>query len=210
MLFRLVMIFLALAGLYAAFEISRFSWMDYRLYHPKAEFQTREAATSPEKLIFVEFIDYNCRFCKEMHGAVKNFLDIRPDITYIARPIVVLPDGPSEKLARMALAAGIQGKFWEFHDAFLGYPKDQTIDDAFIRETAMLYGVDYDRLVTDSQSETVNKWMANNAETAAREGVQSTPTLYVGKTIIRQMGKVLTTADFQRIADGLPVDGVSP
>lgn len=210
MIFRFVIVFLVIAGLYAGFEITRFGYMDYRLHNPKAAFQVREASKTPEKLIFVEFVDYACPFCHELHPNVKAFLDIRPDITYIARPIVILPKGPSDKLARLALAAGLQGKFWEFHDAFLGYPKDKTIDDAFVRETANLYDVDYDRLTQDAAGKEVDALMKENAATAAREGIYSTPTLYIGKTIIRQMGKMLSPADFQRLADGLPVEAVSP
>lgn len=210
MIFRFIIVFLVMAGLYAGFEITRFAYMDYRLHNPRAEFQVREATQNPEKLVFVEFVDYACPFCHELHPNVKDFLDIRPDITYIARPIVILPEGPSDKLARLALAAGLQGKFWEFHDAFLGYPKDKTIDDAFVRETANLYGVDYERMIADSKGKEVSAMMKENADAAAREGIYSTPTLYIGKTIIRQMGKMLTTADFQRLADGLPVEAVSP
>ena len=115
MLFRVFIVILVLAASYALFEIYRFSSMGYAVRSTKAEFVVQ----GPDKptATMVEFLDYNCGFCRELHPAIKDFLDIRKDVRYIARPIAVLGEG-SERLARIALAAGLQDKFWEMHDAF--------------------------------------------------------------------------------------------
>ena len=39
------------------------------------------------------------------------------------------------------MAAGLQGKFKEMHEAILEYP-EMSVPDSFIEETAALYGID--------------------------------------------------------------------
>lgn len=205
MIWRFAIVFLVICGLYAGFEITRFSWMYYSVRNPAAEFQVRPAE-GKQALTFVEFIDYNCPDCKKLHPAVTDFLAIRKDVRYVARPVVVLHEGASRKLARLALAAGIQGKFFELHDAFLGYPPDQEVNDAFIKQTADLYDIDYDKLVADSAGKQVDKWMRENNDAAVTGGVFSTPTLFMGRTVVEQTGKTLTVQDLQRLSKGSNVE----
>ena len=112
MWFRVIVVVLVLAAAYALYEIYRFSAMTYGVRSTKAEFVTQ--GPQDAKLVMVEFIDYNCGFCREIHPSVTDFIDIRPDIRYIARPIAVLGED-SARLARLALAAGLQDKFWDMH-----------------------------------------------------------------------------------------------
>ncbi len=196
-LFKAFIVFLALLAVYAMFEIYRFSGMVYGVRGTKAEF----TVMGPEKsdLVMVEFLDYNCRFCKEIHPAVTDFLAIRKDVRYIARPIAVLGED-SEKLARAALAAGLQGKFWEMHNALL--TSDGQIDDKFYRETTSLYDIDYDKLMADMEGKEVKKMFDDNVSDARRAAVFSTPTIIMNRTFISgSMNRMPTTADFVRIAE---------
>lgn len=197
MLFRIVIVLIVFAGLYAGYEIYRFSSMVGGIYDVEASYVVR----GPEdaKVTMVEFIDYNCSFCRNIHPSVKDFLDIRPDVRYTARPIAVLGE-ESEKLARVALAAGKHGIFWEMHDAFLGHKGD--IDEKFIRETVALYGVDYPQLMKDADSQEIRDLYEDNAQDALRAHIYSTPTIVIGRTFIGgTMDRMPTAADFVRIAD---------
>lgn len=190
MIFRVVVILLVLAGVYASFEIGRFALMFHTLRSTEAAFVIKDKDPDTPSLILVEFLDYGCEVCRPVHKAVKDFLEIRPDIKYIARPIVVQEEG-SENLARIALAAGLQGNFWALHDAFIGH--EGKIDDRFVRETAGLYGLDYDRLVKESESEEIKEILEDNKKDALDYGIYSVPTLLLGKTFIN---------NFQKSADG--------
>ena len=65
---------------------------------------------------------------------MEEVLQIRKDIRYVARPISFGHEETKEmdKLSTLVLAAGLQGKFWEFHKAFLEYP-EQNIPDSWSR-----------------------------------------------------------------------------
>lgn len=197
-LFKAFIVVLVLAAAYALFEIYRFSAMTNGVRNTRADF----AVMGPEKpaVTMVEFLDYNCNFCRELHPSIKAFLDIRKDVRYIARPIAVLGE-ESEKLARFALAAGLQGKFWEMNDAFLSAGKT-TIDDKFLRETAALYDIDYDRMVADANGKDVTRMYEDNVKDAERAAIYSTPTVIIGRTYVSgSMDRMPTTADFARIAE---------
>lgn len=196
-LFKAFIVVLVLAAAYALFEIYRFSAMTNGVQNTRAEF----AVQGPAKpsVTMVEFLDYNCNFCRDLHPAVKDFLAIRKDVRYIARPIAVLGE-ESEKLARIALAAGLQGKFWEMNDAFLS--SKGTIDDKFLRETAALYDIDYDRMMADADGKDVRRMFDDNVKDADRAAVYSTPTVIIGRTYVSgEMARMPTAADFVRITD---------
>lgn len=196
-LFKAFIVVLVLAAAYAVFEIYRFSAMTHGVRGTRADF----AVAGPEKPVvtMVEFLDYNCNFCREIHPAVKDFLNIRKDVRYIARPIAVLGD-ESERLARLALAAGLQDRFWEMNDAFLAAKGD--IDDKFLRETAALYDVDYERMVADADGKKVRALFDDNVKDAERAAIYSTPTIIIGRTFVSgSMSRMPTAADFVRITD---------
>ncbi len=64
----------------------------------------------------IEYGDYRCGACAQAHPQVKDLLEQHGDkITFVYRPFSVgFPH--SIKAARIAEAAGQQGKFWEMHD----------------------------------------------------------------------------------------------
>lgn len=200
MLFRVIVVILVIAAAYALFEIYRFSAMTYSVQSTKAEFVTQGPETSD--VTMVEFLDYKCGFCRELHPSIKDFLNIRKDVRYIARPIAVLGD-ESARLARLALAAGLQGKFWEMNDAFLT-SGDIEIDDKFLRETAALYDIDYDKMMADADGKDVKRIFDDNMKDAEDAAVYSTPTIVINNTYIGgAMDRMPTAADFIRIVDSL-------
>lgn len=196
-LFKAFIVVLVLAAVYALFEIYRFSAMTHGVRSTRADFAVME----PEKasVTMVEFLDYNCNFCREIHPSVKDFLNIRKDVRYIARPIAVLGE-ESERLARLALAAGLQDRFWEMNDAFLSAKGD--IDDKFLRENAALFDIDYDRMIADADGKKVRALFAENVKDAERAAIYSTPTIIIGRTYVGgAMSRMPTAGDFARIAE---------
>lgn len=196
-LLKAFIVFIGLTALYAMFEIYRFSTMVYGVRGVKADFVIQGPEQSD--IVMVEFLDYNCGFCKKVHPAVRDFLDIRKDVRYIARPISVLgPD--SEKLAKVALAAGLQGKFWEMHEALL--TSDGQIDEKFFREMAALYDIDHDKMMEDADGKEVAKIFDDNIGDATRAAVFSTPTIIINRTFISgSMSRLPTAADLIRIVE---------
>jgi protein-disulfide isomerase len=176
-LFRFFLLLVVLASAYSLFGIAHFKWMYHKVENPSAEFLTIKNVGAPLKI--VEFINYGCGFCKELHPTVKELLNVRKDIEYVVRPIS-FGEGITNDLTNMALAAGLQDRFWEFNDAFLEYPEDEIPDD-FIRELADLYGVDYERLMSDSKSEAVKKLADENSDALGRASLGSVPSFMINR-----------------------------
>lgn len=182
MFFRFILILIALAGLYSLYGIIHFKWMYYSVENPKADFLILENQEEGEdKIIIVEYLNYGCRYCKEMHPTIKALLTLRKNITYIARPIV-FGDEATIRLNNIVLAAGLQDKFWEMHDAILEYPEIE-VPDSFIQETANLYGLDYEQLIKDSQSKEITTIAENNMTSMTHAGIDSVPSFVINRDV---------------------------
>lgn len=182
--YRIIIIILILAAGYSLYGIFHFQRMYYKASNPHAEFQI--AGNQQSDVTLIEFMNYGCGYCKQLNPVVKELLEVRKDIRYIARPISFkIFEGEEgkevevkDKLTKIAFAAGLQGKFWEMHDALLEYPETQ-IPDSFIEETALLYGLDYDRLIKDSDGKEVQKIIGENISTFDHIGLYSVPAFMI-------------------------------
>ncbi len=182
MLFRVIIVCLVLSGAYALYEIYAISRYYEAMRNPEETFLIKGAPNdrkNDQKVALVEFINYANASSKETHRALMELVDISPDIMYVARP-TTFANPKSTELAKLALAAGLQGKFWEMSEAILSY--DGTPDERFIRETAALYDLDAQKLLDDAKGETVQKMADNNANAALRTGVDRVPAFLLGHT----------------------------
>ncbi|HEX6000451.1 MAG TPA: thioredoxin domain-containing protein, partial [Hyphomicrobiaceae bacterium] len=67
----------------------------------------------------VEFFDYNCGYCKRALGDMAKLVESEKRVRVILKELPILAPG-SEEASKVALAAKMQGKYWEFHRAMLG------------------------------------------------------------------------------------------
>lgn len=89
----------------------------------------------------------------------------------------------SRAAATAALAAGLQGKFWEFHDRL--FQDYSHLNDEKIREIAENLGLDMTRFDADRKSSQVLSVISRDIEEAQRLGVRGTPTIYVNGRLLR-------------------------
>lgn len=125
----------------------------------------------------VEYLDYACPFCKQAHTAVDNIIARRKEVRVIVaqRPIL----GPdSEKLARFALAADLQGKFRQTHDALydkFGDDHQTKATDEALKDIAAKVGLDYARLQRDMNGQQVSDSLKKQTDYANQIGIAGTP-----------------------------------
>jgi len=178
---KIVFIFLILGLGYVLYGIGHFQWMYHRAENPKHDFQVM--GNPDGDITLVEYLNYSCGFCKDLHPVLKQTMAVRKDIRYVVRPLAYASqDADSVRSVKLAFAAGLQDKFEEFHEAFLEYPKP-TFPNEFIRELCDLYGVDYDQLIKDSESKKVQKIIDRNLSVSNHALVYSVPTIMIGKNI---------------------------
>ena len=97
---------------------------------PKADFLVRSAKGNHSGLTIVEFVNYDCSFCKKTHLTLLDFMQRHPEINYVVRP-VPYANGGAEQAAEYAIAAGLQGKFWEIDKALVDY--DAMLDEKILQ-----------------------------------------------------------------------------
>ncbi len=78
--------------------------------------------------------------------------------------------------ALAALAAGNQGKYWEFHDALFEAPK---LSSKVIDDIAVSLGLDMQKYKKDMASQLIRQKLAQDLQDAQEAGVTGTPTIFV-------------------------------
>jgi protein-disulfide isomerase len=129
----------------------------------------------------IEFFDYNCPYCKKAFHEVAQLVEKDKQVKLILKEFPILSKG-SEEAAKVALAAKIQGKYWEFHRA-MQEAQGQTNEAAALR-VAEKVGLDMAKVRKDMASADVKKEIDETRALAAKLGIQGTPHFLVGDRVI--------------------------
>lgn len=131
------------------------------------------------KISVVEFFDYQCPHCIDMAPVIEALVKANPDVKVIFKEFPIR--GPqSEFAARAALAANLQGKYYQFSHALLTVNKPLT--EEIVYETAKSAGIDVDKLKQDMNSNAVKEQLKNNMLLAKQLNLFGTPAFFIGKT----------------------------
>jgi protein-disulfide isomerase len=118
-------------------------------------------------------MDFECPHCAEAHAKLAGL-----EITRVFRHFPVVSKHPRARvLAHAAEAAGLQGRFWEFHDSL--YEDHGRLDDPHLWARCEQLDLDLDRFEADRRSDAVAERVERDFRSAIRAGVATTPTLFV-------------------------------
>lgn len=145
--------------------------------------QSAGPADAPVALVI--YSDYQCPYCakwsEDTLPAMMDYAEMG-DLRIEWRDVNQY-GADSERGARAAHAAGIQGRFWEFHDAL--FPNgahlgpDRLTGEALV-SIAHDLGLDTARFSADMNSEETRAAVQRYAEEGRRLGVSGTPTFVLG------------------------------
>lgn len=148
--------------------------------HADALYRDPEAPVAGDPkgdVTIVEFFDYNCGYCKRGFQDLARFMKEDPKVRVVLRELPILSKG-SEEASRVALAARMQGKYWEFHAAMLAQ-KGQA-DMASALKVAEKAGLDMGKLKTDLAAPGIDAQIKKVRELAQTLGINGTPHFLVG------------------------------
>ncbi len=152
--------------------------------HKRALFDPKEGTVigNPKgDVTVVEFFDYSCGYCKSMFSAVREILEEDDGLRMVMKEFPIL--GPASFLAaRAALASREQGKYSELHMALLSHKGSLSHD--VVVSIAESVGLDIDKLLEGMKNPEINDILANNRALAQDLGIEGTPALIVGGTIV--------------------------
>jgi protein-disulfide isomerase len=126
----------------------------------------------------VEFSDFECPFCDKALPAVnkikENFSD-QVRLVFKHRPLSFHKQ--AEGAAKAAIAAQMQGKFWEMHDKL--FANQKKLGEDFYVEAAKELGLNVEKFRKDMKSDKVAKQLKNDTKIAGNVGANGTPTFFI-------------------------------
>ncbi|MBN8912403.1 MAG: DsbA family protein [Rhizobiales bacterium] len=129
----------------------------------------------------VEFFDYNCGYCKRGFGEVAKLIEQDKNVRVVFKEFPILRD-ESEQAARVALAARMQGKYWEVHRDLI--QTKGLVNEALALKVAEAHGLDMAKLKADMAGPEVKAEIDRVKDLANKLGINGTPHFLVGNLAI--------------------------
>jgi protein-disulfide isomerase len=149
-----------------------------------AQTQLMSAGARQPDVQIVEYMDYNCPYCRAMAPDLNRLLRADPHLQIVYKEWPILGD-TSIYAARSALAASWQGKYLTAHDALIGTTRDldQSADVDAVLGAA---GLDVTRLAADRDrhASEINALLARSEQETQTAGIRGTPALLVGRQLV--------------------------
>ena len=127
-------------------------------------------------ITIVEFFDYNCGFCKRALADLNRVISKNPNVRVVLKDYPILNEN-SYELSQLSIAAGFQGKYFEYHTELLNKPGRVTYQMAI--DIAAEIGLDIEKLEEDFKGQEVNDMIANNKVLGYSLSVSGTPSYFI-------------------------------
>ena len=129
----------------------------------------------------VEFFDYRCPYCKQVAPAIFQLIKDDKKLRLVLKEFPIL--GPeSVAAARAALAARMQGKYLEMHNALMRMRGNFSLEA--ILKAAEEAGLDGAKLRLDMESDGVKRQIEKTYELGRALSINGTPAFVIGDRII--------------------------
>lgn len=129
----------------------------------------------------VEFSDYNCPYCKRAFNSIKQVLGVDSKVRVVLKEFPIFGE-QSESIARVAVAAKFQGRYFDMHSALLDSPARNNEKSALL--IAEKLGLDMDKLRKDMDSDEVKKVISETRLLGNKLGIRGTPFFLVGDKVV--------------------------
>jgi len=137
------------------------------------------AGNAKGNITMVTFLDYQCPYCRTMTTTVDALMKANPNLRVVFKEFPVHGDD-SVLAAKAALAANLQGKYWELHQALM--TTKNTINEATAIELAKNLGLDTKKLQADMKTDAISKEISATYPLAKNLALVGTPAFIVAET----------------------------
>jgi protein-disulfide isomerase len=167
--------------------------------------RSRIQGDSTARVWMIIISDFQCPYCKQWHDA--SFAELERDyvetgkvrMAFINFPLRVHPN--AVPASAVAMCAGLQGKFWQMHDALYATqdrwaarsPVGPTLDSV-----AAAIGVDTQAVNACVAAHVPDALIESDYDRGERAGVRSTPTIIIGEQLL---AGVQPTENYRRALD---------
>jgi len=128
------------------------------------------------KHTIIEFLDYFCGYCKKIHPELLDLVKSRDDVrvVFLQHPIL---NESSKAIAKIAIAANMQGKGFVFHDTI--FAKPGSITSQKLTEAINESGVNEAKLKIDIDGDEIEKILKLSSFLAGASGARGTPAIFI-------------------------------
>ncbi len=178
MLYRIFLVALGLWGIYLCWDIGGLALGRWALADAVKAYGSGPAGAD---LQVVEFTEYTCPECREMHPALMEAIRQDGKVFYAPVPLSVDNAG-SWSTTTLVYAAAKQGKFREMDAEMTN--NFRTLSESVLEESAQTTGTDAAKLKADMQSRGVQKTIRKNLKMFHRIGGKGVPSFLIGGKIL--------------------------
>ncbi len=130
------------------------------------------------------FTDFQCPYCARILPLLNQVLEKnKGKVKLVFKNFPLNTHQFARKAATAALAAGKQGKFWEFHDRL--FQNHNRLNDQVVQEQAKELGLDLMKFDKDMADPQIMQVINQDMQEGAKAGVRGTPTLFVNGSLLR-------------------------
>ena len=129
----------------------------------------------------IEFMDYFCGYCKKVHPELLEIANDREDTRIIFLQHPVLSES-SKLLASMVVAANMQEKGLEFHNALFGV--EGSLNNAKLQKIIEDLEINSAKLNIDMSKEEVKNIVDISSFMASGSGARGTPTFFINEELV--------------------------
>lgn len=173
------------------------------------------AAIGPEdaSVVVIEFLDFQCPFCRRAWSEeLEALIEERKDkVRFVIKHLPLGMHPEAKGMAKAAIAAERQGKFWEMHKRLIEHPSTIGRED-FVRFAERLE-LDKDKFLADLDDPEVAKAVDDDIRLAVSIGITGTPGFFINGRYARgykpQQVPGMIAEELER-AEKLQAEGVAP
>ena len=129
----------------------------------------------------IEFMDYFCGYCKKIHSELITITETRDDtrVIFLHHPIL---SESSNLIAKMVVAANMQNKGIEFHNALFSI--EGNINNQKLKDIVENLDLNAAKLNIDMSKEEVHNIVRLSAFLANGAGARGTPTFFINEEFV--------------------------
>jgi protein-disulfide isomerase len=128
-------------------------------------------------ITIVEWADFECPMCQRASPVLSEVVKENEDVRLVFKNFPLSMHENSENAARAAMAADVQGKFWEMHAAL--FSSQVPLAEPTLLQFAKDLGLDVAQFKKDLHSERVADAVARDKKQGEEVNLSGTPTIYV-------------------------------
>ncbi len=138
----------------------------------------------------VEFFDYQCPHCKNVSPEINKLINSDNNVRVVFKELPIFGSN-SEFAARAALAANIQGKYLELHNAMMN--TQSGLSHEAVLTIASNLGLDIKKLQSDMNSQAITQELKTNFKLANAFNFPGTPAFVIAKVPVDNAAKSAAT-----------------